>query len=348
MSEIVSQGSIDSLQEQARVQSERDSKRALRLRSLMQNAGVLIPFVLILGLCVAFVPNFLSASNVTNVLIASAILGIIGLGQTVVIGVRGIDLSVGSAQALVACSTAIAMAHGGALAGVVCGIGVGLITGLINGLLVTQLRVPDFIATLSTMSVYRGAVLLITGGAPVVISSIGFKGFATTSVIGLPLPFIVAMAIGFAWWLVVARTRFGRHLIAVGDAPAAATDSGISVSRMVVSAYVLCGLMAGVAGVLLASQLGIVNGTVSTGLELKAIAIVVLGGTSMMGGRPRIVGTLIGALLLSMIYAALNLLNVSSFYQYIALGALLVFALSLDSLQRAVVKKAFLGGKASR
>ncbi len=322
-----------------RARSAELARRADQRRNLLQNAGVMVPFVLVLVAGITAVPNFASGSNVTNMLVNAAILAIVGYGMTLVIAVRGIDLSVGSAQALAACIAASAVNAAGPLVGAVVGIAVGAGLGLANGLIVTRLRVPGFIATLSTMSVYRGFVLLFTGGAPIMIASGGFKSVATSSVLGVPVPFVIAALLGVGAWFALDRMRFGKHVVAVGGSPEAAVDTGISVSRVVLLSYLAAGAAAGVGGVLLASQLGVVNGSVAAGLELQAIAIVVLGGTSMAGGRPRIVGTFVAALLLSMINSGLNLLNVPSFYQYVALGALLVFALSIDGAQRAAVRR---------
>lgn len=322
-----------------RARSVERARRADGRRRLLQNAGVAVPFLLVLVVGLFVVPNFASASNITNMLVNAAILATVGLGMTLVIAVRGIDLSVGSAQALAACVAAAAVNAAGPLAGTVVGIAVGTALGLVNGLVVTRLRVPGFIATLSTMSVFRGVVLLFTGGAPIMIASVGFKSVATGSALGLPVPFLIAVVLGAGSWFCLSRMRFGKHVVAVGGSPEAAVDTGISINRVLLLSYLAAGASAGIAGVLLASQLGVVNGSVATGLELQAIAIVVLGGTSMAGGRPRIIGTFIAALLLSMINSGLNLLNVPSFYQYIALGALLVFALSVDSAQRAAVRR---------
>ncbi|MCC2307546.1 ABC transporter permease [Cellulomonas chengniuliangii] len=322
-----------------RARSAERARRADSRRRLMQNAGVVIPFLLVLVAGLAVVPNFASSSNVTNMLVNAAILAIVGYGMTLVIAVRGIDLSVGSAQALAACIAAAAVNSAGPLVGAIVGVAVGAGLGLVNGLLVTQLRVPGFVATLSTMSVFRGLVLLFTGGAPIMIASGGFKSVATSSVLGIPMPFLVAALLGVGMWFVLDRMRFGKHVVAVGGSPEAAVDTGISVNRVLLTAYLVAGASAGIGGVLLASQLGVVNGSIASGLELQAIAIVVLGGTSMAGGRPRIVGTFIAALLLTMINSGLNLLNVPSFYQYVALGALLVFALSIDGAQRAAVRR---------
>jgi|SRR5690625_442976 len=322
-----------------RARSAERARKAEQRRRLLQNAGVLIPFILVLIVGIFGIPNFLSNSNITNMLVNAAILAIVGYGMTIVIAVRGIDLSVGSAQALTACITVGVVNAAGPIAGSAAGIGIGAVLGLINGVLVTRFKIPGFIATLSTLSVYRGFVLLYTGGAPIVSSSAGFKSVSTSAIFGIPVPFIVAVALGLGIAFMLDRMRFGKHVVAVGGSPESAVDTGIKVNRILLISYLAAGAAAGIAGVLLASQLGVVNGSISSGLELEAIAIVVLGGTSMAGGRPRIGGTFIAALLLSMINSGLNLLNVPSFYQYVALGALLVFALSIDGVQRSAVRR---------
>ena len=339
MSETVTTLAPEDLVAAERDRSAERARRADQRRRLLQNSGVLVPFLLVLAAGIAAVPNFMSSSNVTNMLVNAAILAIVGYGMTLVIAVRGIDLSVGSAQALAACVAASVVNSAGPVVGALVGILVGAALGAVNGLLVTQARVPGFIATLSTMSVFRGFVLLFTGGAPIMIVSGGFKEVATSSLLGVPTPFIIAAVAGGAMWFALERMRFGKHVVAVGGAPEAAVDTGIGVNRVLLSAYLIAGASAGVGGVLLASQLGVVNGSVSTGLELQAIAIVVLGGTSMAGGRGNIVGTFVAALLLAMINSGLNLLNVPSFYQYVALGLLLIFALSIDGAQRAAVRR---------
>lgn len=344
MSEAQSRGNAPAvLVEDERARSAEAARRADSRRRMLQNVGVLIPFVIVLAVGITMVPNFASSSNVTNMMVNAGILAIVGFGMTIVIAVRGIDLSVGSTQALAACVAAATVNAAGPVVGSVVGIVVGAALGLANGVIVSQLRVPGFIATLSTLSVYRGLVLLFTGGAPIMIASSSFKSVSTATVGGLPVPFILAVLFGLAALYLLERMRFGKHVVAVGGSPESAVDSGISVRRIQLLAYLASGTSAGIAGVLLASQLGAVNGSISAGLELQVIAIVVLGGTSLAGGRPRIVGTFIAALLLAMINSGLNLLNVPSFYQYVALGTLLVFALSIDSAQRAAVRRMLQG-----
>ena len=330
----------DDLTARERARSAARARRAADRERLLQSADIVVPFLLVLIVGLVLVPNFASGSNVTNVLVNAAILAITGYGMTLVIALRGIDLSVGSTQALACCVAATCVNAWGGLAGVAVGILVACVLGLVNGVLVTSLRVPAFIATLSTMSVFRGLALLFTGGAPILIADAGYKSFATGSVLGIPVPFLCAVLLGAGLWFLLERMRFGKHVVAVGGSPEAAVDSGIRVQRVLLVSYVIAAAAAGVAGILLASQLGVVNGSLSAGLELQAIAIVVLGGTSMAGGRANIPGTFIAALLLAMINSGLNLLNVPSFYQYVALAGLLVCALTLGGVYRRAMRRA--------
>lgn len=318
--------------------------RAAEWQRRLQSLGIAIPFVLVLTAAALGVPNFLSASNVSNILVSGGISAIAAFGMTLVVSLRGIDLSVGSAQAVVACVAAFTINAAGPW-GMLAGLAVGVVLGLVNAALIVGFRVPSFIATLATLSVFRGASLLITNGAPVMITDVPFRNIATTSVGGVPVLFLIAVVIGAGFWFLLEKTVFGRHVVAVGSNPEAASESGISVARVTLLAFVICSVSAAAAGVLLSSQLGSVSGSLSTGLELQIIAIVVLGGTSMAGGRGRIIGAFLAAFLLAMINSSLNLLNVPSFYQYVALGALLIFALSLDSAQRATLKRIMLGGR---
>lgn len=331
------------LVERERADSAIRARRAARRQSIVQNLGVVVPFVIIFIVGVVLVPHFLSTSNITNMLVNAAVLAIAGYGMTMVIALRGIDLSVGSMQAVVACIAAASINLWGVGAGVAIGLVVACGLGAVNGVLVTAFRVPAFIATLATMSIFRGIALLFTGGAPIVIGAAGFRSFATNSVAGVPIPFIIAVLLGVGAWFLLGRMRFGKHVVAVGGSPEAAVDTGIRVDRVRLITFIIAGGAAGIAGILLASQLGTVNASLSSGLELQVIAIAVLGGTSMAGGRANIPGTFVAALLLAMINSGLNLLNVASFYQYIALGVLLIFALSIDGVQRAAVRRVFEG-----
>lgn len=303
MSESRQTSSTASLVDENRKRAIERAQQADRTRRLLQGAGILIPFSLVLIYGMLCIPNFASGSNVTNMLINASILAITAMGQTVVIAVFGLDLSVGAMQALVVCVTALLVNGTNPLIGAVGGIVLGTMLGILNGLVVVKLKVTDFIATLATMNIFRGMALLITAGAPIEILSPHFKSIATRSFAGIPLTFVLALIIGAITWFVMERMPVGKHVVAVGDNALSARDSGINVIGILLKGYAFCGMTAGIAGVLLASQLGTINATVSTGLELQTIAVVVIGGTSMFGGHPRIVGTLLGSvLLLSLIH----------------------------------------------
>ncbi|HEU5431402.1 MAG TPA: ABC transporter permease, partial [Thermomicrobiales bacterium] len=260
------------------------------------------------------------------------------------IAIGGFDLSVGSVQGLAACVTASLLGVASMPAAVVGGIVVGLVVGLVNGLLIAKLRVPAFVATLGTLGVARGAALLYTNGQSVLI--VGHDDFAalnSAKPLGLPLPLLIALATLALLAVVLYRTPFGRHVCAIGGNRAAAVAAGIQVDRVTVAVFALVGVTAALSGVMLASQLMVVDGTLGTGFELRVIAISVLGGTSLAGGSGNLVGAFLAALLLATINASLNLLNVPGAYQYLAVGLLLIVALSLDTARNRLAAAAARG-----
>lgn len=301
------------------------------LRTLfMRNYGILLP-VIAVSIATIFVPRFYSANNISSILVNMSILAIVGLGGTVVIAARGLDLSVGSNLAWSACVFTITAQSQGLFVGVVAGLLAGAIAGLINGVLVVEFGIPSFVATLGAMGVLRGASLLITGGSPVTVPSGGLEAVATGSIAGVPFLFLVCLGCLAIAWLMFNRTPWGKHVRAFGGQPEAAIDSGVNLRKTLISVFLTSGLCAAIGGILLGSQLGVVDGTIGTGFELKVIAIVVLGGTSLLGGRGNMFGTVLAALLLAQISSGLNLMNVKDFYQYLATGVLLVAALALDT-----------------
>ncbi len=334
----------DALLEASRQAQAAQAARAARRGTLLERFGVLLPFALVAVLGVVLVPNFLSSSNVANVLVNASLMAIIGFGMTIVIALRGLDLSVGSNMALTACITAIMIGVGGVVVGMAAGIVVGAVIGLLNGLLVAYVKVPAFVATLGTLGIVRGMALLVTGGNSILVTNSSFGAITTSKLFGIiPIPLILALVLLGLWYLVLERTPFGRHVCAVGGRPEAAVDSGIGVKAVTLKSFVIVGASVGVAGILVASQLGSVDGTLGTGLELQIIAITVLGGTSLSGGSGNLVGTFIASILLAMISSGLNLLNIPPFYQYLAVGLLLLLALSLDSVRRQLQRRALLG-----
>ena len=273
--------------------------------------------------------SFLTSSNLSNVLRQNAFPAIVAAGMTFVILTGGIDLSVGSVVALsgVLCADAIVQGWG-IPAGIALGLGVGMVVGLLNGLVVTRLRVPPFIVTLATMLVVRGAAFKYTDARTIA----GLPPEFTAISQGLVMTIVMAAVYGAAWLLLM-RTPFGRHVYATGGRAEAAWLSGVRVPRVLMTVYVLSGLAAGAAGVLVASRLSAGYPRAGELYELDAIAAVVVGGTSLYGGRGSIWGTLAGAFFIGVLNNGLNLYNVSAYDQMIVKGAVFLAAASLDRRQ---------------
>jgi ribose transport system permease protein len=274
--------------------------------------------------------TFFSVDNLENVLRQNAFPAIIAAGMTFVILTAGIDLSVGSVVGLAGVLTADALVHGWGLAGgIAVGLGTGLAVGLFNGLVVTKVRVPPFIVTLAMMLVVRGAAYKYTNAHTISGLPASFSWFSQS------LPMAGLMAVVFALsWVLLMRTPFGRHVYAVGGNQDAAWLSGVRVNRVLVWVYVLCGLGAGLAGILVASRLSAGYPRAGELYELDAVAAVVVGGTSLFGGRGTIWGTLAGAFFIGILNNGLNLYNVSPYDQMMVKGGVLLLAASLDRWRR--------------
>ena len=327
-------------------QSGHGLQQAVRFFELFENLGVVVMIVLVVTLVASITPAFLSPNNVSSVLVTAAIAAVPAFGMTLALAMGALDLSIGSLQALAACTVAILL---GTLAiplsiGLTLLVGAGV--GLVNGLIITRLGVPAFVATLGAMSVLRGMALLITDGQSILLmDQPTFAQLNSGQILGVPIPVLIALGVFAVLWVVVRHTPFGQHICAIGGNEKAAQATGLHVDRIKVAVFVIVGITAALSGVMLTSQLMIVDGTLGVGLELQAIAIVVLGGTSLMGGNANMLGTLLAAVLISVINSALNILKVEPFYQYLALGLLLIGALALDTLRRELVKRAVTEGR---
>ena len=275
--------------------------------------------------------EFLSLNNLTNVARQVSIFAIIGAGMTFVIITAGIDLSVGSLLALTGCvAMTIIDKTNGDFIGITAGILVGAICGAVNGITVSRFRVPPFIATLAGLTVYRGLSLVITKGLPIVKFEGSFRFIGQGVIAGIPVPVIILVIVVIVMQLVLSRTAFGAYIYAVGGNEEAARLSGIKVAWVKLWAYVLCGLLSGLAGMILMARLSSAQPAVGECFELDAIAAVVLGGTSLMGGRGAVWSTLIGALVIGILSNGMNLMGVHSHYQLVAKGVLIVMAVMLD------------------
>lgn len=278
-------------------------------------------------------PNFLTIDNILNVLRQVSINGLIAFGMTFVILTGGIDLSVGSIFALSSALSAGMMVGGmDPILAVLCGVLLGAMMGTVNGLAITKGKVAPFIATLATMTVYRGLTLVYTEGKPItgLSDAVSFQMIGKGYFFGIPFPIII-MLVSFAILLVVLQnTTFGRGIYAIGGNEEASRLSGLKVDGIKIGVYTISGAMAALAGIILTSRLNSAQPTAGTSYELDAIAAVVLGGTSLAGGRGRIVGTLIGVLIIGVLNNGLNLLGVSSFYQQVVKGGVILLAVLLD------------------
>ncbi|ACO74698.1 ribose ABC transporter permease [Laribacter hongkongensis] len=302
-------------------------------KNVLQKLAPLIALVLISIVLTFLSPDFLTLNNILNVMRQVSINALIAFGMTFVILTGGIDLSVGSILALSSVLIAGWITAGmDPVLATLLGIGVGGVMGLINGVVIYQGRVAPFIATLATMTIFRGLALVVTDGRPVTglhsdfFSMLG-GGYVASLV---PVP-VIWMLVAFAvLWFVLRKTTFGRHVYAIGGNEEASLISGVRVSQIKPAVYALSGALSAMAGVILTSRLNSAQPNAGSGYELDAIAAVVLGGTSLAGGRGWIVGTLIGALLIGVLNNGLNLLGVSSFYQQVIKGAVILLAVLLD------------------
>lgn len=288
----------------------------------------------LLGLIVVLwilTPHFLTVSNLLNVAQQATIIAIIAVGMTFVIITGGIDLSVGSVLAFAGVVMASALHSGVPLPlALLIGLGVGLLCGVINGLLITIGRLPPFIATLGMMSVARGAALMFTEGRPISGFSEGFRSIATGEILRIPAPVVIMIVVYLIAHFVLKRTKLGRYTYAIGGNEEAALLSGINVRLNKTMVYGIAGLLSGLAAILLTARLNSAQPIAGMSYELDAIAATVIGGTSLLGGEGTVSGTLIGALIMAVLRNGLNLLSVSSFFQQVVIGSVIIFAVLID------------------
>lgn len=301
-----------------------------RVQAVVGRLGPLLGLVLLAAVLSVLTPRFLDSNNLANVARQVSINAVIAAGMTIVILTGGIDLSVGSVLALSGAATA-GLATGGAplAVAVPAGLGLGLLLGVANGLLVTYGRIPPFIATLGTMTAARGLTLVYTGGRPITGLSDSFRVLGTGS-----MPTFIMLLVYLAAWAFLSHTRPGRYIYAIGSNEEAARVAGIPVHRYKILAYALAGLVAGLAGVVLTARLNSAQPTAGVGFELDAIAAVVLGGTRLSGGTGSVGGTLVGSLIIGVLNNGLNLLDVSSFYQQVVKGVVILLAVLVDRGKR--------------
>ncbi|MEO5763488.1 MAG: ribose ABC transporter permease [Vicinamibacteria bacterium] len=298
-----------------------------------RRVGTLVGLFLLGALLSFLSPFFLTASNLLNIMEQTAINAVIAVGMTFVILSAGIDLSVGSITALAGVVMANRLQAGTPLlVAILAGLTTGAVCGLVSGLLITRGKLPPFIATLGMMSVARGAALLFTDGRPISGFDESLRQLSTGRILSIPVPVILTVVLYALSIVLLSRTRFGRYVYAIGGNEEATRLSGVAVGFHKTLVYVLCGVTAALASVLLTARLNSAQPIAGMAYELDAIAAVVIGGTSLTGGLGTLGGTLIGALTMGVLRNGLNLLGISSFLQQIVIGIVIIAAVLMDSL----------------
>lgn len=324
--------------------SEKASGRGSAQQKLLAFASLI---VLVIGFSLAS-PNFFQVSNIMAILQATSVNGVLAVGVTLIIITGGIDLSIGTLMTFCAVMTGVVLTWAGMPLpfGVLAAIGTGAFCGFISGGLVARMKIPPFIATLGMMLVLKGLSLIVTGTKPIYFNDTpGFTTIAQGSVIGqiipgFPVPngvLVLFVVAGVASWI-LGRTVLGRYTFALGSNEEAVRLSGVNTNFWKIAIYTLSGAICGIGGLLIASRLNSAQPALGLGYELEAIAAVVIGGTSLAGGRGTILGTLIGALIMSVLTNGLRVLSVAPEWQTVVTGAIIIIAVYADQMRRREAK----------
>jgi ribose transport system permease protein len=302
-------------------------------RRQVPEAAALVVVLLALGIFFSITsPYFLNYDNFVNIVTAAAVTGIIAAPATMLLIAGQFDLSVGSASAFCGAVLASLALHNDMAFAIPVAILAGIGIGIVNGFLVTVIGVNALITTLGTLAVFRGLTQVLTAGQTLAVAN--FSGLGTSRpLFNIPLPVYIFAAVALAFWFLSRYTVFGRSMYAIGANPAAARLNGIRSKRVIFAGFVLSGLCVAIGGLILASQLGAASPQAANGLELSVVTAVILGGASLAGGRGAISGTMLGLLIIGTLNNGLVLLNVSSFWQTVAQGSLLIFAVAFDQLR---------------
>lgn len=298
-----------------------------------QNLGTILALIILIVFVSVLNPAFLQVNNLLNLMRQLIINGFIALGMTFVILTGGIDLSVGSTLALTSAIFAGLLQAGiPTILAILIALGIGLILGLINGILITKGKLAPFIVTLATMTIFRGLTLVYMDGRPIAgpKDDFAFQFLGKGQFFGIPFQVILFIIAYLILWILLTKTSYGRKIYAVGGNEKASFISGIKIDKVKILVYVISALMAVLSGLILTSRLNSAQPTAGSAYEMDAIAAVVLGGVSMTGGSGSLTGTLIGILILGVLNNGLNLLGVSSFYQQIVKGVVILIAVLID------------------
>lgn len=320
----------------SQIEAQKNISRKINVtpRQIIRDFGIVFALIFLMIVLSVLNSNFLSYNNIMNIVLQGSINGLLAIGMTYVVLTGGIDLSVGSIVAFSGVVSA-GMVTGDSgmpvLAAVAVGVLAGGALGFVNGFVISKLNVAPFVATLAMMTIARGLTMVYSNGNPISGLSKEFKFLGGGEILGIPVPVIILILAFIICAVVLQKTRFGRYIYAIGGNETAAHVSGIKINRAKIAVYTICGLLSGLAGVILSARVSAGLPLAGTSYELDAIAAVVIGGTSLAGGRGRLWGTLIGVLIIGVLGNGLDLLNVSSYYQMIVKGIIIVAAVLFDS-----------------
>ncbi|NPV22021.1 ABC transporter permease [Bradyrhizobium aeschynomenes] len=304
------------------------------IRTLQRLPGVAIVLVLLIALFGAIAPGFLSAANLSNVLVQSTILTMLALPMTLIIMTEGIDLSMGAVLTLTSlCVAIVSLATTSMLLGLCAAVLVGTVFGLANGSLVAIAKIPPFVATLATLGMAHGLSLIVSDGQSVVSIPHSVRDIYSAQLLGIPVPILMGVASYGVFHGLLYHTRFGTYVFALGGNREALRYAGLSPTRLLITVYAIGGLMAGVAGLLMTARMNSGHPTAGLGLEFDAIAAVAVGGTSFERGNGWLLGTLLGVLAVGVLRNGLNLISLPSSVQVASVGVLVIAAMFLDGLR---------------
>ena len=311
-----------------------------KFKDFASNYTILMMFIIFCIIMIFASEYFATWRNIRNILRQTSINGLLSIGMTFVILTGGIDLSVGSVLAFggVVSASLVSKASGGEIysptVAIMAAMGVGIIMGAITGILVAKWKVAPFVASLGMLSVARGLTYIYTDGMPIPKIDRAFLFIGKGSVLGLPMPVFIFAIVVLISYIVLKKTRYGRYIYAVGGNEQSAKISGINTKLIIFSVYVISGILAAFGGAILTARTTAGLPQAGQSYELDAIAAVVIGGTSLKGGQGSLVGTVIGALIIGVVNNGLDILGVSSYYQQVVKGSIIVIAVLIDSIKK--------------
>lgn len=307
----------------------------------MSELTTVIALIILMAIITIINSNFLTANNLLNLLLQVTSNALIAFGMTFVILTGGIDLSVGSILALSSALTAGLLGSGMPVTlAILISLILGCILGMMNGLLISYGKLAPFIVTLATMTIFRGATLVYTNGNPItkgLSDTFLFQFLGQGYIVGIPFPVIIMFIVFIVLYVLLHKTAFGKSVYAIGGNEKAAYISGVKLNKVKIIIYSISGIMASISGLIITSRLSSAQPTAGASYEMDAIAAVVLGGTSLSGGKGRILGTLIGALIIGVLNNGLNIIGVSAFWQQVVKGVVILIAVLIDRFK--VVKQ---------